>query len=295
MAARPDGGGASAGSAAAASATPASATAASAATPLPDATPTSAISVEGLAFSYDNKAFIQGFSERFESGKVTSIVGPNGCGKSTLVRLIDGLHHPQAGRVLIAGTDTLALSSRQRARRLAVLSQTPRLPAMSVYDLVACGRFPYHSHQGRLGSDDREHVESAIAMAGIAQFRDHDIRRLSGGERQKAFIAMVLAQDTEIVMLDEPTTFLDIKACHDLMTLVTRLNTEMGKTIIMVIHDLDLALRYSEQILVMNAGRNIMHDSVDRVLASGTLEEVFCMRIHQVRSEEGTAHVLFPN
>ena len=254
-----------------------------------------AVQLCGLGFSYDKEPFIQDFTEDFARSSITSIVGPNGCGKSTLVKLMDGLLRANQGEVLIEGINTQIMTSRQRARRMAVLVQAVRPPVMSVYDLVACGRYPYHGHQGHLGPEDRQKIEEAISMADIERFRNHDLRRLSGGERQKAFIAMVLAQDTSIVVLDEPTTYLDIKACHDLMSLITRLNTEMDKTIIMVIHDLDLALRYSGRMLVMDKGRSILHGTVEEVLDSGALEQVFKMQIREYISEEGTAHVLFPH
>ena len=172
----------------------------------------------------------------FSHGAVTSIVGPNGCGKSTMVKLVDGLLRPQAGEVRVGGVPTLSLKAKARARRVAVLAQASRPPAMTVEALVACGRYPYQAHQGKLSREDREHVERALELAGIARFRTQELRRLSGGERQRAFIAMTLAQDTDLIVLDEPTTYLDIRACHETMELIRRLNEEAGKTIVMVIH-----------------------------------------------------------
>lgn len=253
-----------------------------------------AVEVRDIAFSYDKQPFIEGLSAEFKTGSVTSIVGPNGCGKSTLVKLIDGLQVPQAGAVCIDGVSTLAMRGKERARKVAVLAQASRPPAMSVEALVACGRYPYQCHDGRLNEEDREHVESALKLAGIERFRDHDLRYLSGGERQKAFIAMTLAQDTGIIVLDEPTTYLDIRACHETMELVRMLNEQMGKTIVMVIHDLDLALRYSDAMMVMERGTKTFLGSIDDVLESGAVEKAFGIRIHVAECGEGKSYCLFP-
>ncbi|MEG0759600.1 MAG: ABC transporter ATP-binding protein [Raoultibacter sp.] len=253
-----------------------------------------AVDIRDISFSYDKQPFIEGLSAGFKPGAVTSIVGPNGCGKSTLVKLIDGLQAPQAGAVFIDGLATLSMRGKERARQVAVLAQASRPPAMSVEALVACGRYPYQCHDGRLDEEDREHVESALRLAGIERFRDHDLRYLSGGERQKAFIAMTLAQDTGIIVLDEPTTYLDIRACHETMELVRMLNEQMGKTIIMVIHDLDLALRYSDEMMVMERGKKTFSGSVDEVLESGAIERSFGVRIHVVECDEGKSYSLFP-
>ena len=224
-----------------------------------------AVEIQGVSFSYGKMPFIEDLSASFAAGAVTSIVGPNGCGKSTLVKLIDGLYRPQAGRVLIGGRPTLAMRGKERARKVAVLAQA-----------------------------DKEHVESALALAGVERFRNHDLRHLSGGERQRAFIAMTLAQDTGIIVLDEPTTYLDIRACHETMQLVRRLNAEMGKTIIMVIHDLDLALRYSDNLMVMERGICSHAGTVDEVLESGAIEHAFGVSIHAVGSSFGRSYSLFP-
>lgn len=242
--------------------------------------PECAIRYEDVSFSYKpGVPFMEGLSAVIPAGAVTSIVGPNGCGKSTLVKLAAGLLRPVAGRVEVAGRDTSALVPRERARLMAVLAQTSRVPPMTVEALVACGRQPYVGWGGRLGPADREAVEAAMERAGVARFRGHDLHQLSGGERQRAHLARTLAQDTDLIVLDEPTTYLDISACHDLMALVRDLNRREGKTVAMVIHDLDLALRYSDYLVVMQKGRVVDAGPTDEVLASGAVGDAFSMDI----------------
>ena len=253
-----------------------------------------AVEICDVSFSYGKEPFIERFSASFPHGAVTSIVGPNGCGKSTMVRLIDGILRPHAGEVRIGGVPTLSLKARERARRVAVLAQAGRPPAMTVEQLVACGRYPYQAHRGRLSREDRDQVECALELAGVARFRAHELGRLSGGERQRAFIAMTLAQDTDLIVLDEPTTYLDIRACHELMQLVRCLNEEAHKTVVMVIHDLDLALRYSDRLLVMERGRALCSGSVDEVLDVGAIERAFGVSVRPRVAAEGTAYTLFP-
>lgn len=241
----------------------------------------SMLEYRGVDFSYQPGApFMEGLSAVVPQGVVTSIIGPNGCGKSTLVKLASGLLRPTAGEVRLAGCSTAGLSARERARAMAVLSQMTRPAPMTVQALVECGRHPHRDFGGRPTAEDRRLVEEALALAGVARFRDHDVRRLSGGERQRAYLAMTLAQDTPLIVLDEPTTYLDINACHDLMTLVRALNRKQGKTVAMVIHDIDLALRYSDWLVVMERGRVAACGPVASVLDSGAIQRVFSLDVY---------------
>ncbi|MDR1014182.1 MAG: ABC transporter ATP-binding protein [Coriobacteriales bacterium] len=241
---------------------------------------TAALRFANLTFSYRREPFIRDFGLAVHEGLVTGIIGPNGCGKSTLTRLAVGLERPQSGEVLIEGRPTLSFKPRERARHLAYLTQGGNQPAMSVEGLVACGRFPSHGHQGPLDAHDRALVDEAMRRCGVERFRDVDVRRLSGGERQRAFIAMTLAQDTRIIVLDEPTTFLDVHACHETMLLLRQLNRNDGKTVVVIIHDLDLALRYSDRLAVMTHGRLLQEGTVPEVLASRAIEEAFHVSVH---------------
>lgn len=254
-----------------------------------------AIEVRDVSFSYGRESFIEGLSASFPHGSVTSIVGPNGCGKSTTIKLVEGILRPRSGEVLIGDVPTLSMGTKERARCVAVLAQAVRPPAMTVEQLAACGRYPYQSHHGRLSPEDREQVDRALDSAGVMRLRGHDLRRLSGGERQRAFVAMTLAQDTDTIILDEPTTYLDVRACHDLMRLVRRLNAEHGKTVVMVMHDIDLALRYSDRLLVMEHGRAVCSGTVEDVLAAGAVERAFGVSVFPQETCEGRSYALFPN
>lgn len=254
----------------------------------------SAIELNGVCFSYDKEPFIEELDLMIPRACVTSIVGPNGCGKSTLLKMIDGLLTPRKGCVLIEGRSTFEMGSKERARQLALLTQGARAPAMSVEALVACGRYPYQGHLHQLTPTDKEHIEEAMELAGVERFRHHDVRFLSGGERQRAFIAMTLAQDTSIIALDEPTTYLDVHACHEIMQLVQELNRHCGKTIAMVIHDIDLALRYSDHLIVMERGRCLSSGSREEVLATGSINKAFHVEVKELDVDGRRAYTLFP-
>lgn len=253
-----------------------------------------AIELQNVSYSYGKRPFIESLSLSIPREGVTSIIGPNGCGKSTVLKIVDGLIEPHAGEARIDGIPTLEMGGRERARHLALLSQGSRPPAMSVEALVRCGRYPYQGHLHQFDNEDKRCVEEAMVLAGIEKFRDKDVRYLSGGERQRAFIAMTLAQDSGIIALDEPTTYLDVQACHEIMHLVKELNQAEQKTIVMVIHDLDLALRYSDYVVVMQKGCCLCSGSKAEVLESRAIEQAFQVEVRPSSFEGRESYTLFP-
>lgn len=256
----------------------------------------SALELHDLSFSYSEhgkRPLIQGLSLSIPAGQVMGIVGPNGCGKSTLLKLIDGLLVPLAGEVLIEGDPLARLSTRERARRVALLPQVHRTPSMTVEALVMCGRYAHMGAFGRATELDRKIVAEAMRATGIEHMATRPARALSGGERQSAFIAMALAQQANILLLDEPTTYLDVRAAHETMALVRKLSAERGLTVVMVLHDLDLALRTCDSIAVMSDGRIAAEGSPAEVLATGELERVFGVRIMQLETPAGAAYTCY--
>lgn len=250
------------------------------------------IEIRDVSFTYNHAPFITGLSHQLETGQVSTIIGPNGCGKSTLVKLISRQLYPQTGTILLDSQDTRQFKTRDFARRLALLAQSTFVPNMEVEQLVLCGRFPHQSFISSTTPEDRHIVEDALAMTGAYAFREKNIRNLSGGERQKVFLSMALAQDTDVIVLDEPTSYLDIHACHDVMQLVKRLNTELGKTIIMVLHDLQLALDFSHHVIVMKDGHILASGSSEEIVDSHAIEEAFQIGLKRFY-EEGEPYYSF--
>lgn len=214
-------------------------------------------------------------------GQVTTVIGPNGCGKSTLLRTLAGLIRPSAGRVLLDDAPLASWSAREVARRLAMLPQSPVAPeGMTVADLVARGRQPYRPWYRQWSADDERVVRQAMAATGVADLSDRPLDQLSGGQRQRAWIAMVLAQDTELLLLDEPTTHLDLSHSVEVLDLVVRLRQDTGRTVLVVLHDLNLAARYSDHLVVVQQGRVVAEGLPSDVLEPGLLSEVFDLSAH---------------
>lgn len=229
------------------------------------------IELKKISGGYGKHRVITDVSAQFESGEITSLVGANGCGKSTLLLMCAGLLPLSEGCVLLDGEPLSALSRNTIAKRISYLGQTKNAGSLSVRALVSHGRFPYLGYPRKYSAADREKIDEAMELAGVADLSDRMVNELSGGQQQRVRIAMMLAQDTETLLLDEPLTYLDISHQLELMELIARLRS-MGKTIVTVMHDLNLALRYSDKVAVMEQGRITALDRPDAIVKCGALE-----------------------
>lgn len=215
-----------------------------------------AITAEGVSLGYRGHAVVERLDLQLPPGKVTAIVGPNACGKSTLLRGLARLHPLSAGIVKVDGRDIGDLSRRELARLVGVLPQSSIAPdGVRVAELVGRGRFPHQGWFGRHSSQDDEVVMRSLEATGVADLADRRLEELSGGQRQRVWIAMVLAQETDAVLLDEPTTYLDVTHQLELLDLLADLNAERGTTVVMVLHELNHAARYADHMVVMAGGR----------------------------------------
>ncbi len=234
---------------------------------------------DNLTLGYGSRAIIERLSLTIESGLVTTIIGPNGCGKSTLLRALGRLLRPKSGRVLLDGKAISGMKSRDVARLLGVLPQTPVAPeGLTVADLVARGRHPRQSWLRQWSPDDEAEVDAALERTGIAELAGRTLDELSGGQRQRAWISMALAQGTDVLLLDEPTTYLDLAHSLEVLDLVDLLRAELGRTVVMVLHDLNMAIRYSDQLVVMRDGRIVAQGSPMEIIDADLLARVFGLR-----------------
>ncbi|GAA4367819.1 ABC transporter ATP-binding protein [Nocardioides caricicola] len=231
---------------------------------------------ESVTVGYGEEPVVRDLSLAIAEGKVTTIIGPNGCGKSTLLRTMARLLKPTDGRVLLDGDPVHDLSTKDVARRMALLPQSPIAPeGLLVRDLVGRGRHPHQRWFSQWSPEDEAIVETALEMTDTAELRDRALDQLSGGQRQRAWIAMTLAQDTDLLLLDEPTTYLDLAHQVEVLDLVSRLNRERGRTVVMVLHDLNLAARYSDVIVVMKDGAIVTEGTPNDVFTPDLLATTF--------------------
>jgi iron complex transport system ATP-binding protein len=231
---------------------------------------------EELAVSFDEKVVLKKLTVAIEEGKIISILGPNGSGKSTLLKVLSRNIKPDTGIVYLEEKNLAQLSGKMIAQQMAVLPQSPQAPSdLTVRDLVEFGRFPHQSWWQGKSEQDENCVSWALTQTGLAQMADRVVSTLSGGERQRVWIAMALAQKPEIVLLDEPTTYLDI--CHQLeiMDLLAAFNQEHNLTVVMVLHDINHAARYSDYVVVLQQGQIFAAGKPEEVITEHTLREVF--------------------
>ena len=235
------------------------------------------IRATGLTVGYGNdKAIINDLDLQVPVGKVTTVIGPNGCGKSTLLRAMSRLLPPRSGEIHLGTTDIGSMKRNDLSKIIGVLPQSPVAPpGLIVSDLVARGRHPHQSWIRQWSSTDEEEVMAALEMTSVASLADRPVDSLSGGQRQRVWISMVLAQNTDVLFLDEPTTYLDLSHSIELLDLVRRLKKQLDRTVVMVLHDLNLAVRYSDHLVVMREGEVMVTGSPSEIITSEMLKDIF--------------------
>lgn len=244
------------------------------------------LEINHLCAGYGGTEVLHGIDFSAPAGKITAIVGPNGCGKSTLLKAISGINPAADGQIRFHDLELGQLPPNQLARQVAYLPQNRQVPEITARRLVLHGRFPYLSYPRRYRKVDFEIADRAMADLDIRDLADREMNTLSGGQRQKVYLAMVLAQDTPVVLMDEPTTFLDISHQMQLME-QARYLAGQGKTVVMVLHDLSMAMQRADHLVVMADGRVLCQGESERVFASGCLEEAFGVRVERVQTPDG--------
>jgi iron complex transport system ATP-binding protein len=236
----------------------------------------SQLSTQHLSLAYDQTTIIADLDLAIPSGKITALVGPNGCGKSTLLRGLARLLAPRGGAALLDGKAIHQIPTRELAKRIGILPQSPVAPeGLTVRELVAQGRYPHQSWLQQWATDDEAAVLKALELTGMTALAERAADTLSGGQRQRAWIAMTLAQETPVILLDEPTTFLDLSHQIEVLQLLERLNRIEGRTIIMVVHDLNHATRHAHHIIALREGAVVASGSPAAVVTPALLREVF--------------------
>ncbi|KQL37059.1 ABC transporter ATP-binding protein [Psychrobacillus sp. FJAT-21963] len=231
---------------------------------------------DDLSIGYGDRLIVKELSVEIPDQKITTIIGPNGCGKSTLLKAITRIISHQSGAIVLDGKSVSKENTKNLAKKLAILPQTPESAAgLTVGELVSYGRFPYQTGFGRLSKKDFEVIDWALRVTGTSVFKHYPVDALSGGQRQRVWIAMALAQETEIIFLDEPTTYLDMAHQLEVLELLQKLNKEEKRTIVMVLHDLNQAARFADYIIALKAGQIVKAGSCNEVITEKVLQNVF--------------------
>ncbi len=255
------------------------------------------ISLKNVTAGYSGSEIIKNIDVSFDKGTITSIIGKNGCGKTTLLKTSSNLLKPMSGEILLnvngKNLDLSIMKNPDIARYISYLPQNKEVPNITVYRLVMHGRFPYLNFSRIPQRNDIKIVDEAIELMGLEEFKNCNLQELSGGQRQKSFIAMVLAQNTDIIFLDEPTTYLDINHQLEIIQTVKNLK-KLGKTVVMVLHDLNLAFSCSDKICLMDNGHVVVHDVPENVIKTGKISQIFNIRCMEASLENySSKHYIF--
>lgn len=240
---------------------------------------------KNLCAEYSGVEKLHGISAELSPGKLVALIGPNGCGKSTLLKCAVGLLKPSQGEILLGGDNIHGISEKDRAKRISYMPQSRIAPDVSVKQLVIHGRYPHLKWRQRPGKKDEEIVTAAIRRTGLSEYVNQPVSHLSGGERQRAYLAMMLAQEAPVMLLDEPTAYLDLSSQYALMALLQQLRND-GCCIAVVLHDLALALEYADEILVMQQGRLAANGKPETVYRSGIIQQVFDVNIQKNQEQK---------
>ncbi|MEY8353938.1 ABC transporter ATP-binding protein [Lachnospiraceae bacterium 54-53] len=234
------------------------------------------IAAEHLAIAYEDNLVVEALDLEIPQGKITTIIGPNGCGKSTVLKAVGRILKPRGGSIYLNGKDIRRLSTKEVAQKMAVLPQSPQAPSgLTVGELAAYGRYPHQKGLGRLKPEDRKIIHWALEVTKLTEFETTAVDSLSGGQRQRVWIAMALAQQTDLILLNEPTTYLDLAYQLEVLELLYRLNREQNCTIVMVLHDLNLAARFADYMIAIRSGKIVCHGSPENVMTGDVLRETF--------------------
>lgn len=251
---------------------------------------------ESLHAGYEDKRVLDGVDIGIQEGKLTVLLGPNGSGKSTLLKTLARTLTPSAGHVYLDGKDIHRSNTREVAQRLGILPQGPVAPeGLSVKQLVGMGRFPHQRMWQKNPEQDARAIREAMAYTNVTEFAERNVDALSGGQRQRCWIAMVLAQQTDLILLDEPTTFLDLKVQVDLLALLSRLAHEHGRTLLLVLHDLNLAAAYADQLIMMRDGKIITSGAPSEIFTAANLKRVFDLDAHVLLDPVSNSPVCVPH
>lgn len=254
-----------------------------------------ALQVENLQFGYRKDLVLKEISFNIEKGKFVSIIGPNGSGKSTLLKTINQLYSPSQGNILIDGNNINRLKKKELARKIALVPQDTLIDyEFTVEDIVLMGRHPYKGRFQKENENDYKIVNEALKMTNTLHLKDRVITEISGGERQRVIIAKALAQKPSIILLDEPTSHLDINHQIEILNLLKRLNKETGTTIVIVIHDINLASRYSDEIIMLNEGEILGMGSPEKVITKNNIEFAYELKVEIEKNKYTNSLYLTP-